>query len=158
MPARPASSTFFRPTAPPPLISSLFALSPPQTRPAGDRPECRVQPHAVGEDFDVLEDLRPSFRPRRERLAAAELVFQRTKERFRRCIIPAISFTAHALLQAVAPKFAANRLAGILRTSIRVKDHPTGPSAAHQRHHERLHDHAGLHRTAHRPPDDLPRV
>ena len=55
-----------------------------------------------------------------------QLRFERFEEAFRYGIIPTIAFPAHALLHFKVIQHVSCLFAGILHTSIRVKDHPFG--------------------------------
>jgi hypothetical protein len=77
-----------------------------------------MQPKPIVEYLDVLEDRYTGSSSALKRSIAAELSLQRLEERFSRCIIPAISLSAHALPQSVSRKPPAKRVAAVLGSSV----------------------------------------
>lgn len=83
-----------------------------------------VVPHEVTADILLGRCLRHIAHRRHP------LGFQATKQSLHRCVVMAISSSAHALRHAIAPKSLAKTTAGILATLVAVKQKPAR-SAAH---------------------------
>ena len=106
--------------------------------------------------FDVLEDgITSSSAGLPDRIA--ELGFHRAKETLDDGIVPALTFSAHALLDAVCGKHSAKFFACILATAVRVKEHPRRRRAIFDRSHEGVDHEASIHRHLHRPTDNASR-
>ena len=77
-----------------------------------------MPPSVVIEALDVSKDFGFSIFPRAQSRTINGFDFERVKEAFCYCIVPAISFTAHALPEAVLVQCLPKQLAGKLHTAV----------------------------------------
>jgi len=117
-----------------------------------------MDPRAVVEGLDVVEDCLASLVSGGEALAVDELDLESRPEALRAGVVMAVAAPAHADGDAGLAEFLPVIAAGILAAPIAVMDQALGRPAIGQRHVERSDDQGGLHGRIHGPADDLARV
>ena len=83
--------------------------------------ECAVQPFAVVEDLDELEDGSASVGTRRPGLAVDELLFERREPALGHGVVPALTRSRQRLGDAVGPEELAELLRGVLGPAVGIK-------------------------------------
>ena len=116
-----------------------------------------MQPFAVVEADDIVRDVPSSLGVVGVVALPDPLHLQVQEEALHHCVVPAVSFAAHARACAMAGQQRAVGFAGVLAASIRVDDQPGRRPALGDGHPQSGTDQLGRHARGHRPADDLAR-
>ena len=115
-----------------------------------------VEPGAVVEGFDVVEDGGARFGEGGEALVVNDFVFETAPEGFDEGVVVAVARATHGSDQAMLGEEIAIRGAGKLAASIGVKDELGGRSALAQGHAQSGDGQRRIQKRAHGPADNAP--
>src|SRR5450631_990671 len=114
--------------------------------------------HRVVETFNVVEDICARFLARSiARPGIDALLLEACEEAFHSGVVPTVSLATHAALDPVMAEQSLEVFRRILAPLIRVMHQLLGPTAAPQRHGERIHHELRRHLRTHRPAHDTAR-
>ena len=113
--------------------------------------ESAVEPLAVVEDFQPLEDRRLGLGASGKLAAMHQLALQAAPEALDHGVVVAVAFAAHAGLEAGSGEPLPIRFAGVFPATIGMMDQPVGRLALRQGHVQCRQRQTGGQRIAHRP-------
>ena len=119
--------------------------------------DAQVASLAIVEDLDGLEERGSGLAPGGEPGSVHEFGFERAEEALHRCVVQAISLTAHGSLDAVEPEELLIIATSALDAAVGMMDQPSWWSPVSDRHGQRILAKGAFQTLWHRPADDLHR-